>query len=109
MKNVTNKFLLAENKFVPEVYLKQPGLMYRCIVLVGSSQMTKQEQKKIKRPGDSRYIYKNEIDKICLQHDMTNGDFKYFLRKTASNKVWPDKAFEIVIGQRVRVNGLQTF
>ena len=46
MKNVTNKFLLAENKFVPEMYLKQPGSMYRCIVLVGSSQMTKQEQKK---------------------------------------------------------------
>ena len=40
---------------------------------------------------------------------MTNGDFKYFLRKTASNKVWPDKAFEIVIGQSVRMNGLQTF
>ena len=48
MKNVTNKFLLAENKFVPEMYLKQPGSMYRCIVLVGSSQMTKQEQKKSK-------------------------------------------------------------
>ena len=106
MKNVTNKFLLAENKFVPEMYLKQPGLMYRCIVLVGSSQMTKQE---LRKSGDSRYICKNEIDKIYLQHDMTNGNFKYFLRKTASNKVWPDKAFEIVIGQRVRVNGLQTF
>lgn len=48
MKNVTNKFLLAENRFVPEMYLKQPGSMYRCIVLVGSSQMTKQEQKKSK-------------------------------------------------------------
>lgn len=48
MKNVTNKFLLTENKFVPEVYLKQPGSMYRCIVLVGSLQMTKQEQKKSK-------------------------------------------------------------
>ena len=48
MKNVTKKFLLAENKFVPEMYLKQPGSMYRCIVLVGSSQMTKQEQKKSK-------------------------------------------------------------
>ena len=106
MKNVTNKFLLAEKKFVPEMYLKQPGLMYRCIVLVGSSQMTKQE---LRKSGDSRYIYKNEIDKIYLQPDMTNGNFKYFLRKTASNKVWPDKAFEIVIGQRVRVNGLQTF
>lgn len=48
MKNVINKFLLAENRFVPEMYLKQPGSMYRCIVLVGSSQMTKQEQKKSK-------------------------------------------------------------
>lgn len=48
MKNVTNMFLSAENRFVPEMYLKQPRLMYRCIVLVESSQMTKQEQNKSK-------------------------------------------------------------
>ena len=41
-------FLSAENRFVPEMYLKQPRLMYRCIVLVESSQMTKQEQNKSK-------------------------------------------------------------
>ena len=26
--------------------------------------------------GDSRYIYKNELDKACFQHDMVYGDFK---------------------------------
>ena len=45
--------------------------------------------------GDSRYIYRNELDKACFQHDLTYGDFKVLARKTASDKVLRDKAFNI--------------
>ena len=45
--------------------------------------------------GDSRYIYRNELDKSCFQHDLTHGDFKALARKTASDKVLRDKAFNI--------------
>ena len=45
--------------------------------------------------GDSRYIYRNELDKACFQHDLTYGDFKALARKTASDKVLRDKAFNI--------------
>ena len=45
--------------------------------------------------GDSRYIYRNELDKACFQHDLTYGDFKVLARKTASDKVLTDKAFNI--------------
>ena len=31
---------------------------------------------KIKETGDTSYIYKNELDKACFQHDMAYGDFK---------------------------------
>ena len=31
---------------------------------------------KFKETGDSRYIYQNELDKACFQHDMAYGDFK---------------------------------
>ena len=27
-------------------------------------------KQKIKEPGGSRYIYQNELDKTCFQHDM---------------------------------------
>ena len=50
---------------------------------------------KFKETGDSRYIYKNELDKACFQHDMTYGDFKDLARKTASDKFLRDKAFNI--------------
>ena len=47
-----------------------------------------------KETGDSRYIYQNEVDKVCFQHDMAYGDFKDCL-ETASDKVLRDKAFNI--------------
>ena len=50
---------------------------------------------KFKETGDSRYIYQNERDKACFQHDMVSGDFKDLTRKTASNKIFHDKAFNI--------------
>ena len=48
--------------------------------------------KKFKETRDTNYIYKNELDKACFQHDMAYGDFKDLARKTASDKVLIDKA-----------------
>ena len=42
-----------------------------------------------------RYIYQNELDKVCFQHDMAYGDFKDLNRRTAADKVLRDKAFNI--------------
>ena len=39
-----------------------------------------------KGTGDSRYIYQNELDKACFQHDMASGDFKDLTRRTAAVK-----------------------
>ena len=51
---------------------------------------------KIKRKTrDSRYIYLNELDKAFFQHDTAYGDFKDLTRRTASEKVLHDKAFNI--------------
>ena len=41
------------------------------------------------------YIYKNELYKACFQHDMVYGDFKDLAKRTASDKVLRDKAFNI--------------
>ena len=38
-------------------------------------------------------IYRNEIDKACFQYDMAYGDFKDLARRTASDKILRDKAF----------------
>ena len=50
---------------------------------------------KFKETGDSQYIYQNELDKACFQHDMAYGDFKDLTRITASDKTLRDEAFNI--------------
>ena len=49
----------------------------------------------MKKRGDSRYIYHNELGKACFQHDMGYGDYKDLNRKTTADKVLCDKAFNI--------------
>ena len=66
---------------------------------------SKKEHKKIKKAGDSRYIYQNELDKACFQHDMAYGDLEDLTRRTASDKILRDKAFNIV--QNSKYDGYQ--
>ena len=44
--------------------------------------------------GDTKYIYRNELDKACFQHDMAC-NFKDLERRTYSDKILEDKAFKI--------------
>ena len=67
-------------------------------------QKIKKEHKKIKKAGDSRYIYQNELDKACFQHGKVYGDFKDLTRRTASDKILPDKAFNIAKNQKYDAN-----
>ena len=92
MNEIVNKFLLAGDKFMPEMHLKQSGFTYSAC---GPFNKNKERTEKFKETGDTSYIYKNELDKACLQQDMTYGDFKDLARRTASDKVLRDKAFNI--------------
>ena len=51
--------------------------------------------RKFEETGDSWYIYQNESDKACFQHGMAYEDFKDLTRRTASDKIFCDKAFDI--------------
>ena len=92
MNEIVNKFLLAEDKFMLEMHLEQPGFTYSA-----SGPFTKNKERilKFKETGDTNYIYKYELDKACFQHDMAYGDFKNIARRTASDKVLSNKAFNI--------------
>ena len=57
---------------MPEMHLKQPGFTYSAC---GPFTKNKKRIQKFKETRDTRYIYKNELDKACFQHDMTHGDF----------------------------------
>ena len=92
MNEIINKILSAGDKFMPEMHLKQPGFTYSAC---GPFTKKKERIQKFKKTGDTNYIYKNELDKACFQHDMAYGDFKDLKRRTFSDKVLRDKAFNI--------------
>ena len=75
------------------------------IALVEHLQKTEKRIQKFKETGDTSYIYENEIDKACFQHDMAYGDFKYLKKRTFSNKVLWDKAFNIA--KNLKYDGYQ--
>ena len=92
MNEILNKFLLAGDKFIPEMHLKQSGFTYSAC---GPFTRNKERIQKLKETGDAKYNYRNELDKACFQHDMAYGDFKDLAKRTASDKVLRDKAFNI--------------
>ena len=92
MNEIVNKFLLAGDKFMPEMHLKQPGFTYRPF---GSFTKNKERIQIFRETGGTSYIYKNELDNACFQHDIAYGDFKDIAKRTVSDKVLRDKAFNI--------------
>ena len=81
MNNVFNKFLLAGDKFMPEMHLRQPQFVYRI--------------KKFKQIGVTRYICRNVLYKASFQHDSAYSDHKDLINRTKSDKVLRDKAYDI--------------
>ena len=72
------KYLLAGDKIMPEMYSKQPGFTY---IACGPFTRNKQRIQKFMQTGDTNYIYKNELDKACFQHDMAYGKYKDLERR----------------------------
>ena len=96
MNQIINKFLLTGDKFMPEMHSKQPGFTYSA-----RGPFTKHQQKiqKFILTGDRNYIYKNELNKACFQHDMAYSRYKDLQRRTQSDKVLKYKAFSITNNQ----------
>ena len=92
MNNVINKFLLAGDKFIPEMHLRQPQFVYSAC---GPFTRHKERINKFKKTGDTRYICRNELDKACFQHDSAYADHKDLINTTKSDKVLRDKACDI--------------
>ena len=73
MNEIINKFLLAGDKFIPEIHLRQPEFMYSAC---GPFTKSKKRIQKFKQTGDSQYIFQKELGKACFQHDMAYGVLK---------------------------------
>ena len=92
MNNIINKFLLAGDKFMPEMHLRQPQVTYNAC---RPFTRHKQRIQKFKETGDTNYIYKNELDKACFAYDAEYSDDKYLIKRTVVDKILRNKAFII--------------
>ena len=92
MNDIINKFLLVGDKFVPEMHLRQPGFTYSAF---GPFTKNKKRIEKFMQTGNTDFIYKNELDKACFQHNMAYGKSKDVVKRTQSDNVLRDKTFKI--------------
>ena len=83
---------MTGNNFTPEIHFKTTWNTYSAC---GPFTKNKERTQKFKETGDTKYIYRNELDKACFQHDMAYGEFKSLAIRTASNKVLKDISFNI--------------
>ena len=90
MDEIVNKFLLAGNKFMPEMHLKQPRFTYSAC---GPFTKDKERIEKFMQTGNTCFVYRNELDKACFQHDMAYSKPKDLAKRTQSDKILGDKAF----------------
>ena len=54
------------------MHLGHPGFIFSAY---GPFAKNKERIQKFKETRNSRYIYQNDLDKACFQHDMVYGDF----------------------------------
>ena len=89
---IINKFLLADDKVMPEMHLRHPQFVYSAC---GPFTRHKGRIKEFKRTADTRYIYRNELDKACFQHDSAYADHKNLINRTKADKVLKYKVYDI--------------
>ena len=82
MNKIINKFLLAGDKFMPELHLKQPGFIYSAC---GPFTKHRERIQKFRKTGNSKYLYRNELDKTCFAHDAAYSDSKDLAKKLFQN------------------------
>ena len=83
MIEIVNKILLMGDKFMPKMHLKQPGFTYSAC---GPFTKNKKRIEKFVQTGNTNFMYKNELNKACFQHDMAYGKSKDLAKRTQSTQ-----------------------
>ena len=82
MNEIVNTLLLVGDKFMTEMHLKKPGFTYSAC---GPFTKNKERTEKFMQTGNTNFIYKNELDKACFQHDMAYDKSKDLVKGTQSD------------------------
>ena len=91
MNEIIDKFLLTGDKFMPELHLKQPG--FTCSAC-GQFTQHRERIQKFREIGNLKHLYRNELDKACFAHNAAYSDSKDLAKRTISDKILKDRAYE---------------
>ena len=58
------------------------------------------ELKRTRETLNSKNLYRNELDKACFAHDATYSESKDLVKRTISDKILKDRAYEIARNPR---------
>ena len=91
--SIINKSLLAGDKLMPELHLVDPFV--KKYSACGPFTKHTQRIQDLLNTGKLSYIYKNDLDKACFQHDMAYNKFKDLEKRTQSDIVLKNKSLKI--------------
>ena len=92
MNKIIYTILLFGDEFMPELYLKQPGFTYSTC---GPFTKHCERTQKVRETGNLKHFYRNELGKACFAHDAPYSDSKDLWKRTTSDKILKDNAYEI--------------
>ena len=87
MNNIINKFLLAGDKFMPEMQFVYSAC--------GPFTRHKERIKEFKRTGDTYLLYRHELDKACFKHDAAYAKYKDAENRLISDQKLRNSAYDI--------------
>ena len=92
MNKIINTFLLTGDKFMTEFHLKQSVFAYSAC-----RPFTKHHERirKFSEKDNLKHLYRNELGKACFAHDAAYFDSKDLSKRTISDKILKDRAYEI--------------
>ena len=86
MNNIINKFLLAGDKFMPEMHLRQPQFVYSAC-----GTFTRHKE----RIKEFNLLYRNKLDKACFKHDAAYAEYKDVQNRLISDQKLRNNAYDI--------------
>ena len=92
MNNIINKFVLAGDKFMPEMHLRQLRFVYSAC---GPFTRHKERIKEFKRTGDTHLLYRNELDQACFKHDAAYAKYKDVENRLISDQKLRNSVYDI--------------
>ena len=77
---------------MPELHLKQPRFTYSAC---GPFTKHRERIQKFREAANLKHLYRNELDKPCFAHDAAYPDSKDLAKRTISDRIFNNRAFEI--------------